>query len=367
MSRRCKSICGTAANPSHADRNISPTHHGQNGASTKQINGDLVAARPVTAATTPDPPGNRPALDNRGAAAVKTAAMNYRHAFHAGNFADVLKHAVLGLVIAHLKRKEKPFCVLDTHAGRGLYHLDGPEAQRTGEWQRGIARLMGRDAPPLDAAVTPLLEPYLDAVRTLNPDGRLTVYPGSPRLALDLMRDHDRLVANELHPDDAQALRQNIGPDRRARVLTLDGWAALKANLPPKERRGVILIDPPFEEAGEFERLAEGLAAGVRRFATGTYILWIPIKNRRPVEAFEADLGRLGLAKLIWAELHVGSPTQTESGFGTALTGTGLAILNPPFGLSERLKVLLAFLAARLCLAPDNPGHWALRTPGHST
>jgi 23S rRNA (adenine2030-N6)-methyltransferase len=288
--------------------------------------------------------------------------MNYRHAFHAGNFADVLKHAVLALVIEHLKLKPKPFLVLDTHAGIGSYRLDGPEAQRTQEWRQGIGRLMGPDATPLPDDVAPLLAPYLEAVRRANPAGGLIAYPGSPLLALMLMRSGDRLVANELHPEDAPALRRAIGHDGRARVLALDGWQALKANLPPKERRGVVLVDPPFEEADDFRRLADALAEGVRRFATGTYLLWCPTKDVRQVAGLEAALARQGHEKLLWVELRPGAAGGPER-----LQGTALAILNPPFPLAGQLEVLLPVLAQRL--AGDGGGGdarrgWTLRTPG---
>ncbi|MDX2157242.1 MAG: 23S rRNA (adenine(2030)-N(6))-methyltransferase RlmJ [Hyphomicrobiaceae bacterium] len=284
--------------------------------------------------------------------------MNYRHAFHAGNFADVLKHAVLALVLEHLKLKPKPFAVIDTHAGVGLYRLDGPEAARTGEWQHGIGRLLGPDAGPLPDAIAHLLSSYLGAVTAANPDGGLTRYPGSPALALALMRPQDRLVANELHPEDAEALRRAIGRDPRARVLALDGWLALKANLPPKERRGVVLIDPPFEEPGEFDRLVQALGEGLLRFATGTYLLWFPIKDARAVAAFEAALARLELEKLVWAELRL-----TPRTAGAKLHGTGLAILNPPFRLAEQLETLLAFLAGRLA-TEDAGASWSVRRPG---
>jgi 23S rRNA (adenine2030-N6)-methyltransferase len=282
--------------------------------------------------------------------------MNYRHAFHAGSFADVLKHAVLALVVEHLKLKAKPFRIVDTHAGIGLYHLDGPEAQRTGEWRQGIGRLVGPDAEPLPVEIAALLAPYLDVVARLNPRGGICVYPGSPVIALELMRSEDRLVASELHPEDVRALRSAIGRDSRARVLELDGWLALKANLPPKERRGMVLIDPPFEDAGEHRRLAEALEEGVRRFAGGTYLLWFPIKDMRTVAGLEAALARLELDKLLWVELRL-SPVAA----GERLSGTGLAILNPPFRLATQLEALLPFLAHRL--APAGSATWCVRAP----
>jgi len=280
--------------------------------------------------------------------------MNYRHAFHAGNFADVLKHATLALALVRLTRKAKPLRVIDTHAGIGSYRLDGPEAQRTGEWTNGIGRLAGLDAEPLPAAIEALLAPYLDAVRTANPDGTLRVYPGSPAVALALMRPDDRLIASELHPEDIELLRQNLRNDRRTKALALDGWQAIRSLLPPKERRGLILIDPPFEEAGELDRLIDGLADGIRRFATGTYMLWLPIKDRPQIQNFEHKLRQLALTKVLWAELHV-APLLSDG----PLTATALVVVNPPYGLSDDLAALLPFLATRLASAPG--GGWELR------
>lgn len=267
--------------------------------------------------------------------------MNYRHIYHAGNFADVLKHAVLALVIEHLKLKPAPFRVIDTHAGTGLYDLASAEAQKTGEWQDGIGRILAAGLPDEIAAI---LAPYLEIVRAEN-DGASTVerYPGSPRVARRLMRPDDRLVVNEAHPEDAARLAALFAKDRQTKVQNLDGWTALKALLPPKERRGLVLIDPPFEEPGEFERLLEGLVAAHRRFATGTVILWYPIKDRRAVDRFARDAAALGIPKMLSAELDIDTPGEEGP-----LVATGLLILNPPFTLEAKLKVLLPYLATRL-------------------
>lgn len=279
--------------------------------------------------------------------------MNYRHAYHAGNFADVLKHAVLAHVIAHLKRKPQPFRVIDTHAGTGVYDLGGEEAGKTGEWRDGIGRILA-DAPPPDVAE--ILAPYLDVVRAENgmaPDGAagsghpdLVRYPGSPLLARRLLRPGDRLVVNEAHPEDGAQLKTLFAKDPAVKVLALDGWMALKSLLPPPERRGVVLIDPPFEEAGEFHRLVEALSAAHRRFATGTVILWYPIKDPRRVRAFHRDAAALGIPKLLAAELYVRAPLSEG-----ALAGTGLLILNPPFTLEAALKSLLPYLTQRFARA----------------
>ncbi len=283
--------------------------------------------------------------------------MNYRHAFHAGSFADVVKHAVFALVLEYLGQKPKPYRVIDTHAGIGTYRLDSDEAVRSGEWRAGIQRLFGPDAAPLPAEVAGLLRPYLDAVRSLNAPGELTVYPGSPALALALMRPQDRLVASELHPEDAESLRRAMSHDLRAKVLALDGWQALRALLPPKERRGVVLVDPPFELAGEYGRLSQGLAQAVQRFATGTVLLWFPIKDERAIGAFETALGRLSLDKLLWLELRTEAIASAER-----LAGTGLVVLNPPFQLEAQLRLLLPFLAERL--ATGEGAGWQLRRIG---
>ncbi len=269
--------------------------------------------------------------------------MNYRHAYHAGNFADVLKHATLALVIEHLKQKSAPFRVIDTHAGVGTYDLTATQAEKTGEWRQGIGRILGPDATSLPDTVAPLLAPYLSAVIAANLAGQLTCYPGSPRIARHLLRPEDRLVVNELHPEDAVLLKEEFARDRQTRVLELDGWVALKSLLPPKERRGVILVDPPFEEAGELDRLTRGLSEAVRRFPTGIYLLWYPIKDPRTIATFHKSLVALATPKLLVAELMLRQPHDV-----TRLNGTGLAILNPPWKLDEALSALLPYLASRI-------------------
>ncbi len=286
--------------------------------------------------------------------------MNYRHAFHAGNFADVVKHATLALVIEHLKLKPAPFRVIDTHAGAGLYDLGSDAAARTGEWQGAIGRLIGPEAPPIPETVADLLAPYFQGIAACNPGGANALgpaasprlYPGSPLLALALMRSDDRLIANELHPEDAALLAHAIGRDRRGKVLELDGWQALKATLPPKERRGVVLIDPPFEEPGEFHRLTQGLAAAKQRFATGTFILWFPIKDRMTVAPFRHALDNSGMSKLLWVEFATRTPDAEQK-----LSAAGLAILNPPFQLEGKLRALLPFLAELMRQGPGAGFH----------
>jgi 23S rRNA (adenine2030-N6)-methyltransferase len=273
--------------------------------------------------------------------------MNYRHAYHAGNFADVLKHVVLALVIDYLKRKAAPFRVIDTHAGIGRYALASAEAAKTGEWRQGIGRLIGADAEPLPTDVARAMAPYLHAVRAANAPGELTVYPGSPLIARHLMRASDVLVANELHPEDAAALRVTLGRDRRIKLLALDGWTALKSLLPPKERRGVVLIDPPFEEEDELARMVDGLDQAFRRFRTGVYLAWYPIKDPKPIERFHTDLASRARPELLIVELMIRRATIADR-----LNGCGLIVANPPYSLATQLATVLPELSRRLAIGP---------------
>jgi 23S rRNA (adenine2030-N6)-methyltransferase len=268
--------------------------------------------------------------------------MNYRHAYHAGNFADVLKHVTLALVIDYMKRKEAPFRVIDTHAGCGRYALHANEAAKTGEWRGGIGRLLGPDAKPVPTHVAQTLAPYLSAVRAENPT-HLAAYPGSPLVALRSMRAQDVLVANELHPDDTASLKAVVGRDRRVRLLALDGWIALKSLLPPKERRGVILIDPPFEQADELVRLGEALPDALRRFETGVYLAWYPIKDPKPVATFHKALAASTSLELLRIELLIRGADAPRR-----LNGCGLIVANPPFTLHDSLATVLPELTQRL-------------------
>jgi 23S rRNA (adenine2030-N6)-methyltransferase len=266
--------------------------------------------------------------------------MNYRHIYHAGNFADVLKHAVLARLIEYLKLKDKPFRIIDTHAGIGLYDLTSEEAQKTGEWRDGIGRLM---AEPLPAPVASLLAPYLEAVEAVNPEGGIGFYPGSPKLARLLMRREDRLSLMELHPDDFETLRGHFEGDFQTRAIHLNGWLALNAHLPPKEKRGLILVDPPYEIEGEYRRLAIGLNKAWRKFPGGVYCLWYPLKQGAPIGEFLDTLYELGIPKILNISLSVRSQRDT-----TGLSGSGLIVVNPPFTLKGEMDVLLPFLADRL-------------------
>ena len=260
--------------------------------------------------------------------------MNYRHVYHAGNFADVLKHAVLARLIVYMRQKEAAFRVLDTHAGTGAYDLSSEEARKTGEYRDGIEKLLAPGALSEPAKV--LLAPYLDAVRALNPDGALTTYPGSPLLARMLLRKQDRLSAIELHPADFAVLRQRFAGDHQVRVTRLDGWLSLGGHLPPKEKRGIVLVDPPFEVDGEFDRLVDGLARAHRRFATGVYCLWYPRKAGAPVAAFHRRLQASGIRRMLFCELDIRDASE-----GDGLSGSGLVVVNPPFTLEDELRTIL--------------------------
>ena len=266
--------------------------------------------------------------------------MNYRHAFHAGGFVDVVKHLILTRLVEYLKLKPAAFRVIDTHAGIGRYDLTGEEAQRSPEWVDGIKRLLEQPLPPEAAA---LAQPYLDVVRAENPDGVPTTYPGSPWLVRKLLRPQDRLFAMELHPEDAATLGRLFAGDVQTRVIELDGWLALGSQLPPKEKRGLVLVDPPFEQEGEFERLVDGLVRAHRRFPQGLFALWYPLKDQKERDAFVGALAETGIKRMLRAELSVRAPAHPAR-----LFGTGMILVNPPFTLESELQVLLPPLAALL-------------------
>jgi 23S rRNA (adenine2030-N6)-methyltransferase len=268
--------------------------------------------------------------------------MNYQHAFHAGNFADVHKHAVLARILTYLKQKPAPFRVIDSHAGAGRYDLCSAEASRSGEWREGIARVWV-EAELTKGLIGELLAPYLEAIAACNPGGALRTYPGSPLVAQKLLRPQDRLVACELEPRAAAALTATLRGDRRAKAVAIDGWTAIGAYVPPKERRGLVLIDPPFEQAGDFLRLSEELAAAHRKWPTGIYMLWYPIKSREAPDTLARRLQRLGMPKILRSELML-HPPRVDGG----LAGSGLIVVNPPFTLEADLRILLPALVGAL-------------------
>ena len=255
--------------------------------------------------------------------------MNYRHAFHAGSFADCMKHALLVWLIDALQVKPAPIFVLDTHAGAGRYDLASDPAQRTGEWRQGIERLI--DMPP------PALSRYLGFIRTLG------LYPGSPALIRAMLRPDDRRACCELQPDDLFQLRRHFARDPQVAVHQRDGWEALGALLPPKERRGLVLIDPPYEKPDEFTDLIDGLAMAHARFRTGVLAAWYPIKHRAPVRGFFTALQQTGIRDIVTAELLLREPLQPDR-----LNGCGLLVVNPPFHFERDAPPILQALLERV-------------------
>ncbi|MFZ0763681.1 MAG: 23S rRNA (adenine(2030)-N(6))-methyltransferase RlmJ [Bradyrhizobium sp.] len=285
--------------------------------------------------------------------------MNYRHAFHAGNFADVIKHFVLVRILLHLQEKNPAFRVIDTHAGAGVYDLAGEEAERGGEWLTGIARIM---QARFSESALPLIKPYLDIVRAFNPQpGQLTAYPGSPLLARALLRPQDRMTVCEVEPKARKALIEALRRDTQARVVDLDGWTALPAFVPPNERRGLVLIDPPYEQKDEFERLAAAFSEAYAKWPTGSYLLWYPAKSRRATDELARQVAyAVGQArppgKCLRVEFSVAPQTA-----GTGLSSAGLLIVNPPWTLAAELKTILPELEKPL--GQGGAGRFRLETP----
>ena len=270
--------------------------------------------------------------------------MNYRHAYHAGNFADVVKHVVLVGALDQLGRKETPYFFLDTHAGRGSYLLAAAETQRAGEYRAGVLRVLEASSPP------PMVARYLDLVRELGVEGsQLVAYPGSPRIALACMRGNDRAALVESQPREAQALRDELRGDYRAAVHQRDGYEALLGLLPPREKRGAVLVDPPYEQPDEFDRLHEALCGALRLWPAGIYIAWYPLKHGGSAARFLARMAASGIRRQLLVELTV---QRDDTPVG--LNGGGLLVVNPPWQLDERLAAALPWLHARL--APDGRG-----------
>ena len=273
--------------------------------------------------------------------------MNYRHAYHAGNFADVLKHVVLMMLIEHLKKKPAPFFYLDTHAGRGRYDLSEAQSQRSGEYKNGVGRVLEAARASLPAEVAA----YADLVRQSAGKGHsaITAYPGSPLIVAGMRRPGDRLVLMETQPREAAALRDALGREKLVSVLESDGYAALKAHLPPRENRGLVLIDPPYESDLEFDRVLAGIELAHERWPTGTFCIWYPLTDRAGPARFHRDLERSGIRKVLDARFRV-LPADTQLG----MAGAGLVIVNPPWLLDERLAALLPQLHA--LLSPEGLG-----------
>jgi len=270
--------------------------------------------------------------------------LNYRHAYHAGNYADVMKHVLYMAVIDYLKLKDKPFFILDTHAGAGLTDLSGIEAQKTGEFHHGIELVL--QAEPRH----PLIESYVARIERLG-GGNLTSYPGSPLIARDMMREEDRMALCELHPEDAATLKSLFRRDPQVGVHEMNGYVALKSMLPPKERRGVVLIDPPFEQRSEFDDLLIALKEATIRWPGGTYMIWYPVKDPSVSGAFLERLMNEGPPRTLLCELRLEAPDPTR------MTGCGMIIVNPPWTLAGEARALLDWLVALLARGPGAGGH----------
>lgn len=276
-----------------------------------------------------------PQLRRRAFTATAPAVVNYRHAYHAGNFADVVKHIALVAVLLHLRKKDKPFCVIDSHAGRGLYDLRGGEAERTGEAKQGISRLQNIDPAGLPAS----LVAYLECVHA-EPE---EYYPGSPRIAARLLRGRDRLIAIEKQPAEEAALAQALSPFANATAVCADGAERLPALLPPQERRGLVLIDPPYEAPDEFAMAGDLLARSYRCFGTGVYLLWFPVKSKADGDALCGEVLAHGIERLLRVDVESGAQ-QTEG----RLAAAGLLVVNPPFGFAQEMGAVAAAVAPLL-------------------
>lgn len=269
--------------------------------------------------------------------------MNYRHAFHAGNFADVLKHLVLAHCLVHLGRKDKPYRVIDTHSGVGAYDLTGDEAQRSPEWRGGIERVLNAD---MSEAVADALKPYLDLVRDMNPGDSLSAYPGSPEVSARLARSQDRIHLCELHKEDSLTLDKRYAKDARVKVQAMDGYQALPGLVPPREKRGLVLIDPPFEHRDEMAFMAMAAKNALERWPTGTFIFWRPLKDLWAQERFDVALAEWLIAdqgfegeKILRADMWI-RDLEAEG----PLAGAGVVVINPPYTLEETLLTALPWL-----------------------
>ncbi|MEH0093619.1 23S rRNA (adenine(2030)-N(6))-methyltransferase RlmJ [Vibrio metschnikovii] len=270
--------------------------------------------------------------------------LSYRHSFHAGNHADVLKHIVQSLILNALQQKETPFVYHDTHSGVGRYDLTHEWSEKTGEYKQGIGRLWQQADTPAE------IDSYLEAVKALNQGKELRYYPGSPRIARAHLRAQDRMVLSELHPSDYPLLEQEFARDRQVAIYKQDGFARLKASLPPKERRGLVLIDPPYELAKEYRDVVQAIAQSHKRWSTGIYAIWYPVVNRCDIEDMLEGLANLGIRKILQIELGV-APDTNQRG----MTASGMIVINPPWKLESEMQTILPFL--KQAIAPAT-GHF---------
>lgn len=273
--------------------------------------------------------------------------LSYRHSFHAGNYADVLKHIVQLLILEALQQKEKGFLYLDTHAGAGLYSLQSFEAEKTAEFTEGIGYLWERDDLP------EIVRHYLQQVKQVNPKDKLNFYPGSPLLAANLLRPQDRAILTELHPSDYPLLRKNMQKFSNIQVKRENGFQQLKSALPPKERRGFVLIDPPYELKEDYQLVVEAIVEGYKRFATGTYAIWYPVVLRQQIKKMIHSFEATQIRKILQIELGI-RPDSTQRG----MTASGMIVINPPWKLESQMREILPYLSE--VLAPAGTGHWSV-------
>ena len=274
--------------------------------------------------------------------------LSYRHSFHAGNHADVLKHIVLMLILENLKLKDKGFYYLDTHAGVGRYQLSSDEAEKTGEYKEGIGRLWERTDLPQE------ISHYVDLIKNLNFGAKaLRYYAGSPLIAAQLLRPQDRALLTELHPRDFPLLRNNFKEFKNVSVKYDNGFQQLKATLPPKERRGLVLIDPPYELKEDYDLVVKAAEEGYKRFATGTYAIWYPVVLRQQTKRIFKGLQASGIRKILKIELAV-RPDSDQRG----MTASGMAVINPPWTLENQMKAMLPYLVKTL--VPEGTGSWTV-------
>ncbi|UAB70262.1 23S rRNA (adenine(2030)-N(6))-methyltransferase RlmJ [Vibrio sp. SCSIO 43132] len=270
--------------------------------------------------------------------------LSYRHSFHAGNHADVVKHIVQSLILNALNQKEKPYVYHDTHSGVGRYDLTHEWSEKTGEYKQGIARLWQADNLPEE------IQSYLEAIQSLNQDNTLRYYPGSPRVARAHIRSQDRMVLTELHPSDHPLLEQEFHRDRQVSIFKEDGFKRLKASLPPKERRGLVLIDPPYELSHEYRDVVNAIAQAHKRWATGIYAIWYPVVNRHDIDDMLTGLEKLGIRKILQIELGVSADTKERG-----MTASGMIVINPPWKLESQMNEILPIL--KEAIAPVS-GHF---------
>jgi len=270
--------------------------------------------------------------------------LSYRHSYHAGNYADVLKHTVLTLCLESLKEKDKPFIYLDTHSGAGRYLLQSEHAEKTAEYLSGIAPIWQQQNIPTELA------PYLSVLKYYNRTPTLKYYPGSPLIAKQLLRKQDKLFLTEIHSSDYPLLRQEFSKDSRAQVAREDGFLQLKSKLPPESRRGLILIDPSYEMKDDYQRIPFALHEGYKRFATGIYLIWYPVVNRKQTQNMIDGIINTGIKRILQIELAI-KPDNNQKG----MTATGMIVVNPPWKLYQQMQVLLPWL--KQMLDPQDMGH----------